>query len=191
MEEEKSKSTAPQDGSVEEKRVRPTVIRRRRKVAAAEPKAEPKVEEEAPKKEGAPEEVTAAEVGVEKEEKGGEEASEAVKVVEGKPQEKGEVVEPKAVEEQVKVPTAVKPTPTATKPSKDKKGKKDLNLPKRLQNSPKRGRRRSGLFIKNLFLAGTSSTQRGVCVARSSTPPHRAGSSRRRRLPFPGQPSRW
>jgi translation initiation factor IF-2 len=163
MEEEKSKSTAPQDSSVEEKRVRPTVIRRRRKVAAAETKAEPKVEEEAPKKEGAPEEGTAAEVAVEKEEKGGEEASEAVKVVEGKPQEKGEVVEPKAVEEQVKVPTAVKPTPTATKPSKDKKGKMDLQTSKEVTEFPKaRPEKKRTVHKKSVFGRDQLYAERGM-----------------------------
>ncbi|NOS35606.1 MAG: hypothetical protein GQ522_03105, partial [Deltaproteobacteria bacterium] len=135
MEEEKSKITAPQDGSVEEKRVRPTVIRRRRKVAAAEPKAE----EEAPKKEAVPEEVkeaAGAEVGAVKEEKRGEETKEAVKV-EGKPQEKGEGVKVEAVEEQGKVTPAESPLPAATMPAKDKKGMKGLMLSKEVTEFPK------------------------------------------------------
>ncbi|MCP3676712.1 MAG: translation initiation factor IF-2 [Deltaproteobacteria bacterium] len=166
MEEEKSKSTAPQDGSIEEKRVRPTVIRRRRKAAAAEPKAEPKVEEEVPKKEGAPEEVTAAEAApekVEKEEKGGEETSEAVKAVEGKPQEKGEVVEPKAVEEQVKVPPAVKPTPTATRSLKDKKGKKDLKPSTEVTEFPKaRPEKKRTVHKKSVFGRDQLYAERGM-----------------------------
>jgi len=140
MEEEKSKSTLPQDGSVEEKRVRPTVIRRRRKVVAAEPK----VEEEAPEKEEAPEDVAAAaevasaeEAKPTKEEKGGERVEEAVKE-EATPQ-KAVLVEARAmvVGAPVKAPPAVKVPPVAAKPGKEKKGKRGLQPFKEAAELPK------------------------------------------------------
>ncbi|MFQ5328916.1 MAG: translation initiation factor IF-2 [Thermodesulfobacteriota bacterium] len=158
MEEEKSKSTLPQDGSVEEKRVRPTVIRRRRKVVAAEPK----VEEAAPEKEAAPKEVAAAEAGPSKkeeevrEEAGVDKTSEAPVEVEGAPQKAVEVVEVKAkvVAELVKAPPAVKVPPVAAKPTKEKKGRKgpqpvkEAAVPPKAKPEKKRAPHKKSVFGK-------------------------------------------
>ncbi|MFQ5586448.1 MAG: translation initiation factor IF-2 [Thermodesulfobacteriota bacterium] len=136
MIEEKEERKAPLGGEVEEKRVRPTVIRRRRS-ASAPPRTEKKAEDvERRTVQEEAEEAKATDTIPVKEEKKGEEPKETIKVKDKTPV-KGKAVKAEAKEETGKVVPTEKAVPGAVPSIKEKKRGKGQKPSKAVTEFPK------------------------------------------------------